>query len=151
MEVGECRHEDGFQVLEVGGTKHHPEQRHQHEGFQHAKRVKGDSEPFGTRFFYWNAVPQGLFDDVQQTMSEAPQQEGPGCTVPDATEHEDDQDVEDPSPELHAAAAEGDVDIVAEPGGEGDVPAAPEFLQVERLVGETEVLFQRDAEVRGKR
>ena len=29
--------------------------------------------------------------------------------------------------ETSAAAAEGDVDVVPEPGREGDVPAAPEF------------------------
>ena len=44
-----------------------------------------------------------------------------------------------------AVAAQRYVEIVAEPGGEGDVPAVPELAQVERLVGISEVLFQLES------
>ena len=42
----------------------------------------------------------------------------------------------------HPAASQGDVEIVAKPCGERDVPSAPEFGGVQRLVGKVEILPQ---------
>ena len=45
---------------------------------------------------------------------------------------------------------EGDVEVVAQPSGQRDVPAAPEVLQVARGVGRVEVDGEPDAEQEGE-
>ena len=48
-----------------------------------------------------------------------------------------------------AVAAEGDVEVIAEPGREADVPAAPEILRAGREVGQVEIQHQLEAQALG--
>ena len=79
-------------------------------------------------------------------MEESPGEEGPVGAVPETAEQEDDEGVAYDFGLADAAAAEGDIDVVAEPGGEGDVPAAPELGDVAAEVGHVEVAPQADTE-----
>src|SRR5262249_38601307 len=70
----------------------------------------------------------------------------PTRPVPQAAEEEDGDQVEIQPPGRHAAAAQGDEKVVAQPGGERDVPAAPEVADGVGDVGVVEVLGQVEAE-----
>jgi hypothetical protein len=48
-----------------------------------------------------------------------------------------------------AAAAEGDVEIVAEPGGERDAPAAPEVGEADGRVGKAEIIRESKPQAQG--
>ena len=79
-------------------------------------------------------------------MEESPEDEGPADAVPEATEEKDDDGVEVACTLPAGGVGEGEVDVVAEPVGEGDVPAAPEVGDVEGLVGAVEVVGDGEAE-----
>ena len=66
-------------------------------------------------------------------VEESPEDEGPADAVPEATEEKDDDGVEIGGALPAGGVGEGEVDVVAEPVGEGDVPAAPEVGDVEGL------------------
>ena len=75
-------------------------------------------------------------------MEGAPEDEGPVGTVPQTAEQEDDHDVERPTANAHTTAAKGDIEIVAEPAGERDVPAVPELADATAEVGGAEVVHE---------
>src|ERR1019366_5956562 len=72
-----------------------------------------------------------------------------GRAVPEAAERERNEGVQAPPGPALPAAAERDVDVVADPEAERDVPADPEILQVARRIGPVEVLRKADAEYPG--
>ena len=82
-------------------------------------------------------------------MDSTPDDEGPVGPVPEPGDEEDDEDVADGLGLGDAGSAEGDVEVVAEPGGEGDVPPPPELGDVAGEVGELEVGHQLEAEELG--
>ena len=87
--------------------------------------------------------------DEEQGVDAAPDDEGPIGPVPEPGDEEDDEDVADGLGLGDAGSAEGDVEVVAEPGGEGDVPTPPELGDVAGEVGELEVGHQLEAEELG--
>ena len=82
-------------------------------------------------------------------MNASPGDEGPIGPVPEPGDEEDDEDVADGLGLGDARSAEGDVEVVSEPGGEGDVPTPPELGDVAGEVGELEVGHQLEAEELG--
>lgn len=62
--------------------------------------------------------------------------------MPEAAHQEHHEDVVVPTPLHHPVASERDVEVIPEPGGEGDVPAAPKLLDGFREIGSAEVLHQ---------
>src|SRR5438094_7176655 len=66
--------------------------------------------------------------------------------MPQPTENHGDREVAVRRPGATLTATEGDVEVVAQPAREADVPAVPELLQARRLVRRIEVLRQRVAE-----
>jgi len=69
--------------------------------------------------------------------------------MPEPGDEEDDEDVADGLGLGDARPSEWDVEVVAEPGGEGDVPTPPELGNVAGEVGELEVGHQLEAEELG--
>ena len=82
----------------------------------------------------------------QQAVVDAPQHVVPAGAVPEAREHERRHDVRELAAEAFARAAQRDVDVVAEPRGQRDVPAAPEVLGAARQVRMVEIDHQLEAE-----
>ena len=76
----------------------------------------------------------------------SPNNECPVGTVPKSADDENNEHVPDAHPCTGPAAAEGNIEIVAKPGREGDMPAPPEFGNIPGEVGEGEVLHQVEAE-----
>src|SRR5690606_29610567 len=67
---------------------------------------------------------------------------GPVGTVPDAAEEKGDEQVVVPAPFHRAVSAERDVDIIAEPCAEADMPAPPEFRDALAEVRAAEVAHE---------
>ena len=78
-------------------------------------------------------------------MECAPDEEVPGEAVPEAAQEEgEDEGVAVGDGREGAALGEGLEEVVGEPGGEADVPALPEVLQVGREIGGAEVFRNRE-------
>src|SRR5690554_4264589 len=81
-------------------------------------------------------------------MERAPEHECPCRAMPDAAEKHGEEEI---AIGLHLAAAiatQWYIEIVAEPGGERDVPAPPEILKARRTVGLVEVIEKAIAKQR---
>jgi len=87
-----------------------------------------------------------LKEQQQQPVNAAPDDEGPGRAVPQAAEQHGEEEIHVCAGVAQAVAAERDVQVVAQPGGERDVPAPPELARVAREVGLLEVEGQLVAE-----
>ena len=81
-----------------------------------------------------------FFRRQQHKIVQPPADKVPVGAVPDAGQQLDDEQVEDLPPEALAVAAQGDIDILPEPAGQGHVPAAPELGDGGGDIGVVEVL-----------
>src|ERR1700749_667431 len=79
-------------------------------------------------------------------MQSAPQHEHPGSAVPETADQHGEEQAEEGAPFAVAVATQRDVQVVAQPGGEGDVPAPPEIREAPRAVGIAEVVRELEAE-----
>ena len=91
-------------------------------------------------------TPEKLFADEQHKEPQAPRDECPVGPVPEARECPDEKEVQNIARAGAAVAAEGNVDIVAEPRGERDVPAPPELGDAAGDIGIVEVFKKVEAE-----
>ncbi len=82
-------------------------------------------------------------------MPEAPEDEVPGGAVPEASEEHGDEEVSAGAPGARAVASEADVEVIAEPGGEADVPPLPEFAWGGGGVGDVEIRHEIEAQEAG--
>ncbi len=72
----------------------------------------------------------------------SPGDEGPVGTVPESADDEYDEDISDGHALRSAASAKGDIEVIAKPGREAYMPAAPEFGNVAGEVWVGEVLHE---------
>ena len=79
-------------------------------------------------------------------MQPSPDHEVPRGAVPEAAEHHDDEQVHVRANATLAVPAERDVQVVAQPRGERDVPAVPELGDGLREVGRVEILREHEPE-----
>ena len=92
------------------------------------------------------AAEDKLFQRNEEKENQSPYYEVPRRAVPEAGERPDDEQAPQ-KPRLTAAApAEGDIEVIAEPGAERDVPSAPELGDRTRAVGQIEVARNGEAE-----
>ena len=76
----------------------------------------------------------------------APDQEVPARAVPKAAEQHDEGQVDVRADAPLAIAAEGNIEIIAKPGGERQMPSPPEFRDRLRAVRRIEVLREHESE-----
>ena len=69
----------------------------------------------------------GAFHNQKETVIEAPEDEGPTRPMPEAAEEKDEEQIQECPDCSLSAAAERDVEVVAEPARQGDMPSPPEF------------------------
>ena len=88
--------------------------------------------------------------DIEQhqrrAVQRAPQQKVPALAVPDAREQHRQHQVDLGAGEAVAAAAQRNVDVVAYPGGQGDVPAVPKIADIVGAQRHIEVFRQPETE-----
>src|SRR5713101_1479714 len=79
-------------------------------------------------------------------MDRAKDDKGPICAVPETGENHGDEEITRGFPLAMRASAEGNVQVIAKPGAQADVPATPEIL---KTIGE-EGLAEIDHEVKAE-
>ncbi len=137
--------QDGKSGGDVGGAEEDPRE---------ADEVKGDEDadvaaPSGCGAFALNLLAEGLEgaeEGEADTVEEPPEDEGPADAVPEAAKEKDDDGIDVTSTLPASGVGKREIDIVAEPVGEGDVPATPEVGEVDRLVGAVEVVGDSQTE-----
>lgn len=82
----------------------------------------------------------------ERAVEQAPAQECPRRAMPQSGGREHDQQVAVGRERAAAVAAEREIEIVAEPGAEGHVPAAPELGDRAAGIGPEKILGEADAE-----
>ena len=106
----------------------------------------GECAAFGHDVAVFAVFAQKDEGKEKQGVVGTPCHESPVGTVPQAAHKKDDKCVKQHTPLGHTAATHGNVDIVTEPGGEGNVPATPELGDVAAEIGHVEIASQVDAE-----
>ncbi len=97
----------------------------------------------------WNDFFQDTLYDEVGAVECAPDDEGPCSTVPESAEEHGEGQVDVGARGAFLVATEGDVEVVAKPGGEGDVPALPEVGEADGGVGEAEIVLYGETEAEG--
>ena len=85
-------------------------------------------------------------DHLIKPVEEPPGYKGQGGAVPQAADGKDDEEICIRSHPPSAAPAQRDIEVVPEPGGEGDVPAPPELPDGAGEVGRAEVFHQPETQ-----
>lgn len=125
--------ENEERVQEGGGAEEDP-------AVEYEEESKGDAVPA-------RGVEGGsAFEGEQEAMPAAPEDEVEAGAVPEAAEEHGEHKVEVGAGAAVAIAAEGNVEVVTEPGGKRDMPAAPEFGEGAGEVGAAEVDGEVEAE-----
>ena len=75
-------------------------------------------------------------------MERAPDNEGPACSVPQPADHKDNQQIQNMPGHLYPAASQWYIQVVAEPGGQRNVPTSPKVLDGSGQIRPAEVLHQ---------
>src|SRR5690606_33828226 len=141
-------------IAEVLGTKKHPRDEHD----EHRECPRRDAaRRIAPR-------PRGLASDREgvaaeppplrprlvqrerQPVNGPPNNEGPRGTMPKPAEEHRERQVAIGGEASASISAERDIEVVAQPARERDVPATPEVRDVTRKGGEAEVLHQLDPE-----
>ena len=87
--------------------------------------------------------------DQAEAVDEPPDQKVVGRAVPQAAKAHGDHEVGVFAQPAFAVAAQGNVEVVAQPQGKGDVPAAPEIAQAQGDIGQVEVVRDIEAHEQG--
>ena len=85
-------------------------------------------------------LSQIFFPCQKDKVAQAPEDKGPVGPVPDAGQKPHSQHIKDVTAGGAPVAAQGDVDIIPEPLGQGHMPPVPEVRDAGRLIGGVEVL-----------
>src|SRR5271157_906159 len=72
-------------------------------------------------------------------MHTPPEHEGPTRSVPETDNEESDHQVEQDVPLRNPVSAEGNVDVVSHKPAQGNMPASPELLDIQRSVRGVEI------------
>ena len=88
--------------------------------------------------------PIGRRDRQPGAVIESPRDEIPGRPVPQSDQAKSDEPVENPPKDAPSVPPERNVDIVAHPAAERDMPPLPEVPDVSRKIGPVEIFRQTD-------
>src|SRR4029077_3321362 len=86
----------------------------------------------------------------EEPVPQPPDDEGPGGAMPEAAEEEDDDEIAIGLERAFAVAPERDVDIVAKPLRQRDMPAAPELGDRLADIGIVEISGEMQAQRSGQ-
>ncbi len=103
-------------------------------------------EPADHLIFIQDLLKAHVLGNGADTVAEAPDDEVIAGTVPEAGEQEDGHKINIGSHLSLPAAAQGEINILSEPGAQRQVPSNPELLERTGYEGITEVLMEIEAE-----
>ena len=70
--------------------------------------------------------------------------------MPESADQENDKGISDAHPFAAAAASQRDIEVIAEPGGQRNMPSAPEFGNIPGEIGESKITEQIYPEQAGR-
>ena len=88
-------------------------------------------------------------DNLVDTVQKTPKNEFIPCTMPNAADSKGDEQIQIFAQATPAASAQGDINVVAQPSAEGNVPSPPEILDGGRKIRMEKVVGDLDAEQTG--
>lgn len=126
--------------MEVGRTEDCPTKRYETEcqqsGNGNRQAVVANLAKYGLADF---------MDGEPNAVQSSPNEEHQGTAVPDTGSQHRDKQTETSAHNPVSIASERDIEIVAEPGRERNVPSVPEIREVAAAIGEGKILAQTDA------
>jgi len=131
------------------GTEHQPSEADQIEGEENARNTPEPPHFGSCGFGAGNDAQPELVQGQRYAVQRSPKDEAHGRPVPQTAEQHGDEQVEIGADTPLAVAAQRDIEIIAQPRGERDVPPAPEFGDRGRFVGGVEVLRKAEAQQQG--
>ena len=136
---------------DAGGTEDNPTHHGEHESQGHLTQLfqRGQHTAGSNDIGVFAVLAQQDERQEEAGMVESPGEESPVGAMPEAADEEDDKGVAHHLPLADTTAAQRDVDVVTEPGGQRDMPAAPELGNVAAEIGVGEVAAQADSEELG--
>ena len=102
------------------------------------------------RNLHEDVAVEKLIDHEAHAVEQAPDDEHARGPMPYACDEHSGKVVEVGAQLSTAVAPQRDIDVVAKPGGEGDVPAVPKLREARGLVGEAEVVLQAETHQGGQ-
>ena len=135
---------NGRRLAQRVGLEEHPGHRAQEKGKKHLN-PHGDGVVIGQAhtFPQGGAWPYGdPADHLIEAVEQSPDEEGQPRAVPQSADGEDDEHIQIFPYRSLSAAPQGDVEVIAEPGGQGDMPPPPELRDGAGEIGRLEVLHQ---------
>ncbi len=125
-------------LADVIGAEQHPAKQHNHlrnQDLHHAGRLVVE-----------RVLVVRTLHNHEEGMVQAPANERPVRTVPYTAQEHDHEQIKVQTFLAHAVTAEGDVEVIAEPARERNVPALPEFGNAPRAVRAVEVAREMEPE-----
>ena len=122
---------------EVLRTEKDPAQEHHDHGISPANKARQLLQLF----------PQPHpFQDQKQSVIKSPENKSGSCAMPHSGKEKHDQKVSVGAKRSFPVPAKGNVHIIPEPGGQGNMPPSPEFFHRAGHVGIIKVLLKLEAE-----
>ena len=128
--------EEAKEAGKVFKVEQYPAQKHGKNGIKISKNPGG---------FFQELQQEQLFQNQEHRIVKAPQNEVPAGSMPEAGQAPHNQKIENLTGQSLPVASQGDIHILPEPGGKGDVPPAPEFRNAGTDVGIVEVFQKLEA------
>ena len=116
----------------VWGSEKNPGECHEEKGESHSQKFRPSRCPrFSHDVLGISAIQTEEKQwKKQQSMDEAPHHESPIGPMPKPRDQEDDEGVSNGLPFPNTGPPKWDVQVIAEPRGQGDVPSPPKFSDV---------------------
>ena len=131
------RAEEGEERGRIGEIEQRPAEVDEQERIDMPACLRQLFEPF---------AEEELFEAYEHSVQSSPEDEVPARSVPEARQRPDYEQIEYLPGEAVTVAAEGDIDVLLEPGGQGDMPSAPEIGYALGDIGIIEVLQELEPE-----
>ena len=147
MEGGEYLADHGNRTFELGIAEEYPAEADEVEGDDYGEHAApaGTAVGLGTV----KQTAEELVYGQCHSMKSAPYDEIPRSAVPESAQQHGEYQVEIGTQLAFPVAAQRDIEVVAQPGGQGDVPAVPEIGHAVRLVGRVEVDGKTESQQQG--
>jgi len=137
---------DGLHRL---GAEHQPPQTDEVEREEDAGRAAPPVHPVARGLGARHDRHPELVQRQRRAVQRAPEDEADGGAVPQSAQQHRDEQVAVGAQFAFAVAAQRNVEVVAQPCGERDMPPPPEFGDGGRLVGGVEVLGEPESQQQG--
>ena len=147
MERGEDLTDHGNRTGKLGVAEENPAEAHEVKGDNHGKHAapSGTAVGLGTMKQAAEELVYGKCYAVQA----APYDEVPRSAVPESAQQHGQNQVDVGTYLAFPVTAQRNVEVIAQPGGQGDVPAVPEIGHAVRLIGGIEVDGETEAQQQG--